>query len=128
MLPARGQPGDQEAARELFDQALTTAREPDLHRLLAQCTTAPEALPRGAGAPAPSTGHASPAGLSAREVEVLGLLAAGATNKEIAAALVLSPGTVTQHLVNIYTKIGARRRADAAAFALQHGLAPPPQR
>ncbi len=41
--------------------------------------------------------------------------------------LVIAPGTVTQHLVNIYTKIGARRRAEAAAFALQHGLAAPSQ-
>ena len=58
---------------------------------------------------------------------MLGLLAAGKTNKEIAAALVLSPGTVAQHLVNIYTKIGAHRRADAAAFASRHGLVPPSQ-
>ena len=74
---------------------------------------------------------AFPAGLTARKVEVLGLLASGATNgatnKEIAAALVVAPGTITQHLVNIYTKIGARRRADAVAFTLRHGLVPPSQ-
>jgi DNA-binding NarL/FixJ family response regulator len=72
---------------------------------------------------APGHHHTFPAGLTAREVEVLALLATGATNKEIAAALVVSPGTVAQHLVTIYTKVGARRRTDAATFALQHGLA-----
>jgi DNA-binding CsgD family transcriptional regulator len=66
-----------------------------------------------------------PDGLTAREVEVLGLVATGATNREIAATLVVSPGTVHQHLVNIFAKIGARRRADAAAYATRHGLAPP---
>jgi predicted ATPase/DNA-binding CsgD family transcriptional regulator len=63
------------------------------------------------------------AGLSSREVEVLGLLADGQSNKQIAAALTLSIHTVERHLVNIYAKIGARGRADAVAFALRHGLA-----
>ena len=71
--------------------------------------------------------RAYPNGLTAREVEVLGLLAGGLTNKEIAAALVVSEGTVHQHLVNIYGKIGARRRADAVAYTLRHGLTPPAQ-
>ncbi|MGE0544740.1 MAG: AAA family ATPase [Dehalococcoidia bacterium] len=66
---------------------------------------------------------AFPDGLTAREVEVLSLVATGATNREIAAALVVAPGTVHQHLINIFAKIGARRRADAAAYATRHGLA-----
>lgn len=65
-----------------------------------------------------------PDGLTAREVEVLGLVATGATNREIAATLIVTPGTVHQHLINIFAKIGARRRADAAAYATRHGLAP----
>lgn len=66
--------------------------------------------------------HAPPGGLSTREVEVLRLLTAGQTNQEIAAALMLSPGTVARHTANIYAKIGARGRAAAAAYALRHGL------
>jgi DNA-binding NarL/FixJ family response regulator len=61
-------------------------------------------------------------GLTAREVEVLRLVAAGGTNADIAAALVISVPTVQRHLANIYTKIGARGRADATAYALGHGL------
>ncbi|WP_322761020.1 helix-turn-helix transcriptional regulator [Frankia sp. Cr2] len=67
-----------------------------------------------------------PAGLTPREVEVLGLLAAGRTSKEIAADLVLSLLTVNRHVANIYTKIGARNRAEATAFAIAHGLSAEP--
>ncbi len=66
---------------------------------------------------------ALPAGLTAREAEVLGLLAAGKTNSEIAEALVLSRHTVVRHLANAYAKIGATNRAEATAFATRHGLA-----
>jgi DNA-binding CsgD family transcriptional regulator len=51
---------------------------------------------------------AAPAGLSPREVEVLGLIAAGRTSKEIADALVLSIRTVERHITHVYEKIGAR--------------------
>ncbi len=63
-----------------------------------------------------------PAGLTAREVEVLRLIAAGRTTREIAAALVISLPTVERHITNLYTKIGARGRAQATAFALTHRL------
>jgi DNA-binding NarL/FixJ family response regulator len=66
----------------------------------------------------------APAGLSARELEVLRLLAGGRTNKEIASALVVSVHTVERHLANAYRKIGARNRAEATAFALAHELEP----
>jgi DNA-binding NarL/FixJ family response regulator len=46
----------------------------------------------------------------------------GATNKEIAADLGVAVSTVERHLVNVYTKIGARGRADAIAYALRHRL------
>jgi non-specific serine/threonine protein kinase len=68
---------------------------------------------------------ALPAGLTPREAEVLALIASGHTNREIAAALVLSVGTVERHIANIYGKIGARGRADATAYALRHDLAAP---
>ena len=63
-----------------------------------------------------------PDGLTGREVEVLRLVAQGSSNRDIAAELVLSARTVERHLTNIYSKIGARGRADATAYALGHGL------
>jgi ATP/maltotriose-dependent transcriptional regulator MalT len=66
-----------------------------------------------------------PADLTAREAEVLGLVASGVTNKDIAAALHLSERTVARHLSNIFTKIGVASRTAAAAFAYEHDLAQP---
>ncbi len=63
------------------------------------------------------------AALTAREVEVLRLIAAGRTNKEIASDLVLSERTVARHITNIYAKINARSKADATAYAFRKGLA-----
>jgi ATP/maltotriose-dependent transcriptional regulator MalT len=63
-----------------------------------------------------------PGGLTAREVEVLRLIAEGMSNKEIAAALYLSVKTVSRHLSNIFTKIGVSSRAAATAFAFEHDL------
>ena len=64
-----------------------------------------------------------PAGLTTREAEVLRLVAAGRSNREIAEALVLSQKTVENHLTCIYGKIGADNRAAATAFAVRQGLA-----
>jgi DNA-binding CsgD family transcriptional regulator len=63
-----------------------------------------------------------PDGLTAREVEVLRLLASGQTNAEIAGTLVISVHTVERHLANAYRKIGVRNRAEAAAYTLQAAL------
>ena len=65
-----------------------------------------------------------PAGLTAREVEVLRLLATGLSNKQIAARLAITPKTAGNHIEHIYTKIGATSRAEAGLFAMQHGLLP----
>jgi DNA-binding NarL/FixJ family response regulator len=54
---------------------------------------------------------------------VLRLIAAGRSNRAIAAALYLSPRTVERHVANIYLKIGAHSKAEATAYALCHGLA-----
>jgi DNA-binding NarL/FixJ family response regulator len=64
------------------------------------------------------------AGLTAREVEVLILLARGMSNKQVAARLVITPKTAGNHVEHIYAKIGASSRAAAAMFAVQHGLLP----
>lgn len=63
-----------------------------------------------------------PRGLTEREVEVLRLVAAGKTNTEIAALLVLSEKTVGRHLSNIFSKIDVTTRTAAAAFAFEHRL------
>ena len=63
-----------------------------------------------------------PAGLSAREVDVLILVAGGKTNREIATILSISEKTVTNHLTHVFTKANLENRAAAAAFALRHGL------
>jgi ATP/maltotriose-dependent transcriptional regulator MalT len=63
-----------------------------------------------------------PGGLTAREAEVLSLVASGRTNKDIAAALHLSERTVARHLSNIFTKIGVTSRTAATAFAYENNL------
>ena len=65
-----------------------------------------------------------PAGLTAREVDVLRLVARGLSSKEIAARLVISPKTARNHIEHIYVKIGANNRASASLFAVQQGLLP----
>jgi DNA-binding CsgD family transcriptional regulator len=64
-----------------------------------------------------------PGGLTAREVEVLRLVASGQSNANIARELVLSEKTVARHLSNIYTKLGVGSRTAAAAYAFEHRLA-----
>ena len=64
------------------------------------------------------------AGLTAREVEALILLARGLSNRQIAERLVITPKTARNHVEHIYAKIGASSRAGAAMFAVQHGLLP----
>jgi DNA-binding NarL/FixJ family response regulator len=93
-----------DAARGVFGQL---GAVPDVARV--------EGLPRQGAAKAAS-------GLTAREVEVLRLVAAGDTNRKIAATLAISAHTVRRHLQNIFDKTGVSSRAAATAFAFQHGL------
>ena len=62
-------------------------------------------------------------GLTAREVEVLRLVAAARNNPEIAKLLLLSDKTVARHMSNIFTKLGVTSRTAAAAFAFEHHIA-----
>jgi non-specific serine/threonine protein kinase len=72
--------------------------------------------------PGPAASETYPAGLSAREVEVLCLVAAGMTNAEVAKDLFLSTRTVDWHMGSIYRKLGFHSRTQAARFAAEHGL------
>jgi ATP/maltotriose-dependent transcriptional regulator MalT len=103
--------GDEEAAAMELDAArgvfVQLGAGPDLAR-----------LERIAGREGAAAGH----GLTARELEVLRLLAAGKTNRAIAADLVLAEKTVDRHVSNIYTKLGVSSRAAATAAAYRHRL------
>jgi len=81
-----------------------------------------EAVLAGAGQPGPPKATARPAGLSEREIEVLGLLIQGLSNRQMAEALFLSPKTVDHHIQHIYDKVGVSTRVGATLFALRHGL------
>ncbi|MCR6485541.1 response regulator transcription factor [Amycolatopsis sp. OK19-0408] len=72
-------------------------------------------------APPKSTAE-RPDGLTAREAEVLALVARGLTNQEIAAELYIGEATVKTHINNSFAKIGARHRAEAVRYALTHRL------
>ncbi|WP_300012807.1 LuxR C-terminal-related transcriptional regulator [Pseudonocardia sp.] len=94
-----------DAARRVFEQLGAT---PSLARVAELSgTTTPDA----------------PGGLSPREVEVLGLVATGATNREVADRLIISEKTVARHVSNIFGKLGVTSRAAATAYAVRHELA-----
>ena len=122
MLLARGQFGDHTRARTLLEAALATARELGMRALEARLTARMMPLAPPSPATALSNQWASPDGLSQREVEVLRLVAAGKSNREIADALCISLNTVATHVRNILTKTGTANRTEAAAYILRQGL------
>jgi non-specific serine/threonine protein kinase len=79
----------------------------------------PDGAAGGGSAPGPG---GIPGGLTARETDVLRLIAAGCTSQEIAERLVISIHTVERHITHIYQKLGVRGRAEAVAFAFTHGI------
>jgi DNA-binding CsgD family transcriptional regulator/Tfp pilus assembly protein PilF len=116
-----------EALRELRGAKALATDIGNAHRLaeaeaaLAEVTGKPEAQ-TGAAAPVRAPG---PGNLTPRQADVLRLLAAGRSNKQIAAELYLSPATVERHLATIYRNLGLAGRVEAARFAIEHGLADP---
>jgi len=117
---AQGGRGSLERARSLFEQAL------DLFVSLEMAGEAQSVrvqLQRLPGKSRSQLAPSFPADLSEREVQVLRLVAAGKSNRQIAEALVLSEKTVANHLLHIFNKLGVDNRAAAAAFAIRQGLA-----
>ncbi|HEV2785753.1 MAG TPA: LuxR C-terminal-related transcriptional regulator, partial [Solirubrobacteraceae bacterium] len=74
--------------------------------------------PRRAGA----RERARPGGLTARELEVLLLIARGASSRDVARQLVITDKTARNHIERIYGKLGVSSRAEASLFAMRHGL------
>ncbi len=116
MLLARGVPADRDRAAALLQQSLETARAMGMQALeeraaarLAQLTS------RQAGAGSDE--------LTSRETEVLGLIAIGRSNADIAMVLEISLNTVATHVRNILAKTGCANRTEAAAYAMRRGLA-----
>ncbi len=86
--------------------------------------TIPTVAPVGPSmAPKVSKAPTYPDGLTAREVEVLRLMAQGLTNEQVAEQLVISPRTVNTHLTSIFSKIGVSSRGAATRYAIEHHLA-----
>lgn len=86
------------------------------------CPEAVAAVLAAAGRPVRRSAPRPLAGMTVREVEVLRLVAAGLTAKEMGRRLDLSPKTVDHHIQSIYGKIGVATRAAAALYAVEHGL------
>jgi len=89
-------------------------------KMVAALTGSGPLAPAPAGAPVPPA--ARPDALSSREIEVLRLIAQGASNREIAETLVISEGTVKNHISNILGRLGLRDRTQAALYARENGL------
>jgi DNA-binding CsgD family transcriptional regulator len=107
--------GDSDGARLEYDAAARVFRELGAAPALAEV----ERL-----GPSRDAGPATPGGLSAREIEVLKLMAQGKTNRAIARELAISEKTVARHVSNIFTKLDLSSRAAATAYAFTHHLAP----
>jgi DNA-binding CsgD family transcriptional regulator len=115
---AGGEPG---LAQVALDEARTILGALGAAPALARAAALAARL--AAAPPRPPAQAAYPAGLSAREVEVLRLVAEGLTDAQVAAHLGLSRRTVSQHLRSIYNKLDVPTRTAAARFAIAHGLA-----
>ena len=117
-----------EALRELRRAQARAADIGNAHGLaeaeaaLAEVTAASDAAPAES---ADRARAARPGNLTARQADVLRLLAAGRSNKQIAAELYLSPATVERHLATIYRNLGLAGRVEAARFAIENGIADP---
>ena len=103
--------GDEDSAQMEFDSARWIFRQLGAATQVAQMETLARQRP-----------NSDPSGLTSRELEVLRHVAAGMTNRRIAAELFISEKTVARHVSNIFTKLGVSSRAAATAFAFAHEL------
>ena len=117
MLLQRNDAGDRGRAIGLLDESLSISNKLGMRPLVERVAAIQE---RAASQPAEAPAY--PDGLTLREVEVLQLIAAGKTNREIADELFISVRTVGYHVGNILNKTTSSNRAEAAAYASQHGL------
>jgi predicted ATPase/DNA-binding NarL/FixJ family response regulator/DNA-binding XRE family transcriptional regulator len=116
-----------EALRQLRDAQALAADIGNAQRLAEVAAALAEIS--GCATPGPATAVcARPGNLTARQAEVLRLLAAGLSNKQIAADLFLSPATVERHLATIYRNLRLASRVEAARFAIENGIAGPAPR
>lgn len=101
-----------------------TVLHPQVQATLLAATAQPQAVPEGDGEREPDASGEDelPDGLTRREGEILGLIARGLTNSEIASTLFLSHNTVKTHINRVFTKTGSRDRIAAAQYARRHGL------
>jgi ATP/maltotriose-dependent transcriptional regulator MalT len=119
VLLQRNGPGEWARAISLLTESLGISRELGMKPLIQRVVTRLDRIES-----LPIDAPAYPNGLTRREVEVLCLIAAGRSNLEIAAELVISLNTVARHVSNIFAKTGAANRAEAATYAYRHGLVP----
>jgi len=117
LLLRRDGHGDRAKAITLLEESLAISSELGMRPLMERAT---ERLERAQSAPVRVPAY--PDGLTQREVEVLRSLASGKSNLEIAEELFISLNTVARHLTNIFGKIGATNRVEAANYASRHGL------
>jgi DNA-binding CsgD family transcriptional regulator len=106
--------GDPVQADALLREAARLAERIGMPGLLAKI--------RALGSPAP--GAALPDGLSPREVQILGLVAQGLSNRQVGTTLSISEHTAANHVRSILRKTGCANRTEAASYAHRHGLAP----
>lgn len=110
-------PDDREQAMSLMEEALAISTElgmPPLTGRIIALQERAESLP--------ATVPAYPDGLTHREVEVLSLIAAGKSNREIAEDLIIAEGTARRHVGNILAKTGSANRTEATRYAIREGL------
>ncbi len=129
--------GGEEIARAIADVRSGAAGLSPLVQLRLLERLSGDAAPGASPVPAPAPGPQPepgperaaepPDGLTAREAEVLGLIAEGLSNTEIARRLYVSPATVKTHINNLFAKTGVRDRAQAVAYAFRHGITGSPQ-
>ena len=115
--------GDHRAAVTRLRAAHALATEIGNPQRLAEAEAALAEVTRPASAAGATPAPPRPENLTSRQAEVLALLAAGLSNKQIAAELYLSTATVERHLATIYRNLGLGGRVEAARFAMENGLA-----